>query len=443
MNPDRSLPVRARLPGLLAGLALVLAACSSAAPSGGSANQASAPGVTATTVTVGSHQPLTGPAAPGYSEIAPASEAMFKYINSQGGVNGRTIDYVYRDDMYDPSQTVNVVKQLVLEDRVFAVFNGLGTPTHTKVLDYLNAQRVPDLFVASGCVCWNQPQKYPYTFGFQVDYVVEGKILGAYIRDNFPDKKVGYLLQDDDFGQDGMRGLDREIPASSVVDRETYNASQLSQPGGLAPQLGNLKARGANLIVLFTIPAATASALLTAAKLNFQAQWVTSNVGSDPVTLSGLLKSFSSGQVGSQLLEGMVGAYYLPSYGIPNPDPWIQLFKKVHDQYISNLPFDGNVAFGMAAAYAFAQALKAAGRNPTRQSIVQAVEAGGFRGPGLVPFSYSRTNHQGYSGEQVFVVKSGVATYVGNPKVTDDGAGAIRDYTTPPPSPGDGGILEP
>lgn len=434
--------VRARAPSLLA-LALLLAACSSAGTSGGTVNTASAPGVTATTVTIGSHMPLTGPAAPGYSEIAPASDAMFKYINSQGGINGRQIDYIYRDDMYDPTQTVNVVKQLVLEDKVFAVFNGLGTPTHTKVLDYLNAQRVPDLFVASGSVSWNQPKKYPYTFGFQVDYVVEGKILGAYIRDHFAGAKVGYLLQDDDFGQDGMKGLDKEIPAGSVVDRETYNASQLSQPGGLSPQIGNLKAKGANLVVLFTIPAATASALLTAAKLNYPVQWVTSNVGSDPVTLAGLLKAYSAGQAGSQLLEGMVGGYYLSSYGVPNLDPWMQLFKKIHDQYISNLPFDGNVTFGMAAAYTFAQALKAAGQNPTRQGLVQAVEKGGFTGPGLVPFSYSTTNHQGYSGEQVFIVRSGVAIYVGSPQVTDDGNGAIKDYTTPPPSPSDGGIVKP
>src|SRR5262249_32139896 len=123
-------------------LALLASACGTGSKGGGGGTAANTPGVTSDTVTIGSHQPLTGPAAPGYSEIAPAANAMFSYINDNGGINGRKIKYIYKDDTYDPTKTVNVVKELVLQDQVFAIFNGLGTPTHSAVTDYLNAQKV-------------------------------------------------------------------------------------------------------------------------------------------------------------------------------------------------------------------------------------------------------------------------------------------------------------
>src|SRR5262249_48776261 len=157
-----------------------LAACSSNSKSGGksSALTASAPGITAKTITIGSHQPLTGPAAPGYSEIAPASNAYFQYVNAHGGVDGRKIMYKYLDDSYNPNTTVSVVHQLIQQDSVYAIFNGLGTPTHLNVVQFINASKVPDVFVASGCTCWNNTAQYPQTFGWQLDYVREGKILG-------------------------------------------------------------------------------------------------------------------------------------------------------------------------------------------------------------------------------------------------------------------------
>ena len=433
-----------RLGSLLAVAALAVTACGTGGGGGGGGgeggNSASAPGVTANSVLIGSTQPLTGPAAPGYSEIAPASDAMFKYINSQGGMNGRTIQYKYIDDTYNPTKTVDLTKQLVLEDKVYAVFDALGTPTHTKVLDYLNSSRVPDLFVASGCRCWDDPKKYPYTFGWQPDYVVTGKILGKYIKDNFQGKKVGYLYQNDDFGQDGVQGLDKEIPASMVVDKQPYETSQLSQPGGLSPQLNTLKAKGAQVIAMYTIPGASASAIATAARLSYQAQFVVSDVGSDPVTVGNLLKSVG----GTQAMEGLVTDAYLPSYGGQPNDPWVVLFKKIHDQYIPNLPFDGNVEFGMAVAYTFAQALKAAGKNPTRQSLVQAVENNGasWQGPWLVPFRFSKNSHAGFTGGQIAIIKNGVAVLQGSPQTTDDGGGAIKDYTSKPQAPSAGGIIK-
>src|SRR3984957_45659 len=202
--------------------AITVAPCSSsgssspgaAAGSSTAALTASAPGITATTITIGSHQPLTGPAAPGYSEIAPASNAYFDYVNAHGGVFGRTIVYRFLDDGYNPTNTASVVRQLVLQDNSYAIFNGLGTPTHLAAVSFLNAQKVPDIFVASGCDCWNAPSTYPETFGWQLDYISEGKILGQYIAQHFKGQKVGFFYQNDEVGQDGVKGLLDEIPAS-------------------------------------------------------------------------------------------------------------------------------------------------------------------------------------------------------------------------------------
>src|SRR5580693_1637879 len=235
---------------------LLLAACSSSGGGGSSSGAltASAPGVTAKTITIGSHQPLTGIAAPGYSEIAPASAAYFAYVNAHGGIYGRKIVYKYLDDAYNPTQTATVVRQLVLQDNVYAIFNGLGTPTHLAVLSFLNAQKVPDVFVASGCDCWNAPSTYPETFGWQLDYVSEGKILGQYVKQHFAGKKVAFFYQNDEFGLDGVKGLSYEIPASMVVSKQSYDPTNVN----IAPQVAALRASGAQVVVSFSIPAFTA-----------------------------------------------------------------------------------------------------------------------------------------------------------------------------------------
>jgi ABC-type branched-subunit amino acid transport system substrate-binding protein len=408
---------------LLAGLtALALAAAcgGSSGDGGGGDSKASETGITATTVTIGAHYPLTGPAAPGYSEIGPAAEAMYKYINDNGGVNGRKIELKFKDDGYNPANTVDVVKQLVLQDKVFGIVGGLGTPTHSKVTGFLNTSRVPDLFVASGAQLWDDPDKLPYTTGWQPDYFIEGKILGKYVKDNFAGKKIGYLYQNDDFGKDGIAGLDTQIESASVVDKQPYETSQLSQPTGIAPQLSTLKAKGAEVVITFTIPAATAVALLTNAKIGYKPQMVVGNVGSDPTTLTGLLGTFSKGAVGAQLLNGIVTDNYMPLTS-DTADPWITLFKKVHDKYIPGLPFDGNVEYGMAQAVTFAQVLEGAGKNPTRQSLMDSLEKGGLKGPGLTPFRFSKDSHAGYTGVRIVLLDGkGGATFKGDAMVTTD-----------------------
>lgn len=417
----------------LAAVAVTAAACGGGAGSGATstatgaaASSASVPGVTADSILIGGHTPLTGPAAPGYDEIAPSAKAFFDYVNAHGGVYGRKIHYTYLDDGYNPATTSTVVKQLVLQDHVFAIFNGLGTPTHSAVVDYLNQNKVPDIFVASGCSCWNEPKTRPWTFGWQPDYILEGKILGQYIEQHYKGKKVGYLLQSDDFGTDGGKGLDMYVPKSQVVSRQTY----VSGTQTLTAQMEALKAAGVQVLASFSVPIYTAIAELTGAQIGFTPQYVVSNVGSDAPTLAGLITAVGKGKAPTSLINGMVSDTYLPALN-DTSNSWVTLFRKIQsgDPAIAKFPYDGNVEYGMAAAYTFVQALQAAGKNLTRAGLVHAIENSHFSGPGLVPFRFSPTVHAGYSGVQVTQIQNGVAVPQGKVLVTGDGSSPITPYT--------------
>jgi ABC-type branched-subunit amino acid transport system substrate-binding protein len=415
-------------------LATAVAACgggggSSSNNSGGSQN---VPGVTDTEIIVGSHQPLTGPAAPGYSKIAPATKAYFDYVNAHGGVNGRKITYKYVDDGYNPSNTQQVVRQLVLQDKVFAILNGLGTPTHSGVLDFLKSNRVPDLFVASGALAWNQPTKFPYTFGYQPNYTVESKVLAQYVKQTYPNQKVCFLGQNDDFGRDGLSGVEKVLGATGLAAKDTYVPTNVN----VGPQIGKFKAAGCTVVMLDTVPGFTALVLGTAAKLAFKPNWVVSSVGADYRTLAGRL-----GAAGKPLLEGLVGAGYLPSVD-DESNPWTQLFKKINSD-AKGPEYDGNVAYGFSVGYLFVQALQKAGKNLTRQGIVDAIEAGGFKGPGIVPLLYSKTNHSGYGGVQLGKVTNGKQLPFGAIYTTDDSDGAITEYKEAPAMPTADGIPAP
>jgi len=430
----------------LAAAAMLISACGSSSSSSGgggssgSALTASAPGITSSTITIGSHQPLTGIAAPGYDEIAPSSNAYFQYVNAHGGIYGRKIVYKYLNDQYNPSMTSTVVRQLVLKDNVFAIFNGLGTPTHLAVAPFLNSEKVPDVFVASGCECWDAPSTWPYTFGWQLDYVREGKILGQYIKQHFAGKKVGYFYQNDEFGQDGVKGLNDEIPAKQVVAKAAYDATNTA----IGPLVAKLKAAGAQVVVSFSVPAFTALLKLNALGLSYNPQLVVSDVGSDAITLAGLLQSFAKQSHktvnGNQLTQGIITDGYLPALG-DTSSTWNQLFTKIHTQYLSKLPFDGNVEYGMAVGYAFVQAMLKAGRNPTRQDLVNAINGGLGQGPLVAPYAYSATNHNGVTGAYMGIIENGVLKPQGSVLVTDTTAGgAITADTAPQPAAPTSGI---
>jgi ABC-type branched-subunit amino acid transport system substrate-binding protein len=389
---------------------VALAGCSTPAATGDPAE--AAPGVSDDTVTIGAHTPLTGPAAAGYSSISAAATAYFDYLNEQGGVHGRSIEYLVKDDGYNPATTQTVVRELVQEDEIFAIVNGLGTPTHTAVLDYLNQNEVPDLFVASGSTSWNQPEKYPYTFGFNADYVVEGAALAQYAADEYPGKKVCLLGQDDDFGDEMIEGAQLALGDDGLTAVERYSVSNQD----VAAQVGALKAAGCEINILGTINGFTALALGTAAQLGWFPMWFSSSSGADYPTLIGYLGE----DVGPKLLQGFVGANYLPSLG--GDSDWVALFEQVNEEYNEGAPFDGNTIYGMSVAYLFAEALEAAGENPTRASLIEAVESGDLAGNGILPLSFSEDSHAAYLGVGITAVDQGVQAYVGATYAVEGGS---------------------
>ena len=433
-----------------AGAALAILLAASGVVVGNAVAGASTTGVTKTQITIGATVPLTGPAAPGYSEIAPAMNALFKWVNAHGGVYGRKIKYIYLNDKYDPTTTATLTRKLVLTDHIFADVGSLGTPTNLAVQKYLNTEKVPHLFIESGCNCWSTP-KYPTTTGWEPPYTVTGKILGYYVKSHFKGKKIGELFQDTEFGQDVMKGFNMEVPKSAVVAKETYDVTTLS--GALSTQMSALKAAGAQVVVLATIPAATALAILPAFSIGFTPQYVVDNVGADAPTVGPLLSSFTTAATHTKkiaaaatgLLNGMITNLYQPPEGTAS-NPWVQVEKKILEKYTPSLwakhGLDGNTEYGIALAYTFVQALQAAGRNLTRTSLMKALDtkAKSFKTPGFVPLRYSKKVHYGYEGGEVvqFTTKAGTFTTPAgtwpNAKVlspvyvTTTGHGPVRAY---------------
>jgi branched-chain amino acid transport system substrate-binding protein len=435
----RSHHVLASVAGITA-LGLAAAACSSSSST--TPTTPTVPGVTATKITIGSHQPLTGIAAYPYAEIAPAANAYFQYVNAHGGVFGRKINYIYLDDGYNPAKTVGVVNKLVLQDGVFAIFNGLGTPTHLAVVKSLNQQKIPDVFVATGCSCFQNGSVYPWTFGWQLNYVREGKILGTYIKSHFKGKKIGYFYQGDDFGLNGVKGLDDVIPKSQVVARVPYNVAAANPAQEVGAAVAKLQKAGAQVVVSFSVPAFTALLRLSELTLKFNPTNVVSDVGSDPTTLANLLNSFAKkkGSFGSSLTQGIITDYYLPSLG-NMANPWVKLAENVLHTYAPKLPLDGNSYYGVAVAYTFVQALVQAGKNLTRQGLINAIQSGNFpQGFSVAPYLYTATAHDGMTGAYMGIIKGSALSPLSGVLTTDTTptgpVTAVNSSQPPPPANG-------
>ena len=445
MKVYRARPV-ARAVVALAGASLLVTACGAGGSNnedgggeGGSAAEVEGDttGITDTTIKLGTHKPLTGPVAPGYSEISTGQQAYFDYVNANGGVCEREIEYVVRDDAYNPTNTTNVVNQLVLQDQVFAVYQGLGTPTHSAVLDFLNDEKVPDLFVSSGSKLWDQPEEYPYTFGWQPNYTVEGKVIGQYIKENFPDAKVGLFLQGDELGSDGAEGV-KQLIEDQIVAEVEYTPGNTD----VGPQISELKSKGADFVVGFNVPAWTALSHLTAQRLNFKPQWFHTNVGSDAALIGGLLARVAPGTDPKAALEGTLTTTYFPTVDQPD-NAWVKLWQKVWDEH-----GDGELTnfrvYGMSNAWVMVQALMASCDNLNREAIVAAIEEKGsdWKGPWLAPLEYTEESHRGISGLQVTQIKGGVLEPIGEVLTTDGEDGPIEEYTEAPSEPTENGMPE-
>jgi len=284
-----------RLLGVLLALALVGAvACndgdkdgatktpSDKTPAATTAPGGEVPGVTETEVKLGTHTSLTGPIA-AYNVIPRFTLGYFNYINdTKGGVNGRKITYIEKDDAYSPAQAVDLTRQLVEQEKIFALFNALGTPNHLQVIDYLQENGVPDMFVATGATEWvKDPATRPLVFGSNPNYQGEGVVIGKYLADNFAGKKVGVIYQNDDFGLDGLAGLKLGIGDMELVGSEPY---EVTDPD-LNSQVDRLKSAGADVVAFWATPLMQGGAIKHArADLNWDASFFISAVSMNELT---------------------------------------------------------------------------------------------------------------------------------------------------------------
>ncbi len=325
---------------------------------------ATVPGVTDDEVVLGTHASLTGPAAV-YAQIPKAIEAYFNYVNeTKGGVNGRKIKFLIEDDSYSPPKTVDLVRKLVEQDQIFALINGFGTPTHLQVVDYLQENGVPDLFMGTGATEWvKDPEARPMVFGSIPNYVAEGVILGQYIAETYPGQKLGLMRQNDDFGLDGMDGIRRGVgDALEIVGEESHEAVDLD----LSSQVDRLQAAGADVIAIWATPQHFASAIKHArSNLNWDVPFVLSIVSANELTV--LLS-------GGQVIEGTVSLAYLSSAFEPG-DPGVAEHHKLMQDYMGVENGNTLTLYGQYIGELVVEALERAGRDLTREGLVEAVES--------------------------------------------------------------------
>jgi branched-chain amino acid transport system substrate-binding protein len=343
----------------VAAFLVALAAC------GGSGQPAAQTdvGVTATEILLGNTNALSGTAA-AYGTISSASKAYFDYINNQGGVNGRKITYKTLDDGYDPSKTVPLTKQLVEQDKVFAMFNGLGTQTQTSVRDYLNGQKVPQLFVATGATTWGADySKNTWTLGWQPPYQAESQIYAAEVK-NHPSAKVGVLYQNDDYGQDYLKGLTDGLgsSASMIVDKQSYDVTATA----ITSQLATLKGKGVDTLFLFTTPAFTIKALVTVTKLGGWEPVIYLNSVSNPLLYMRIAKQNGAA------LKNLTSVGYTKDPTDPQwaNDAGVKQYKEIIALCSTCKPEDGFNIYGVAVAFTMVDVLKQAGSNMTRKNVM-------------------------------------------------------------------------
>ena len=353
--------------------------------------QAAEVGVTSTEIKLGITLPMTGSASPGYNKIPGAMKAYFDYVNSNGGINGRKITLKVEDDQYVPTQAVAKTNKLILQDKVMALISPLGTANNKAVAAAVNPARrgVPVLFVNTGFSGFADTKKYPTTYTILPSYVMEAKIMAEYIKDNFAGKSIGLVYQDDDFGSDALAGFKSAgIKFATTVGYASGSQSATTAAGWVT----KLKAANCDVVILFGVSSATAAGLGTAAALKYAPQWILGSVGGDATTIK------ASG-VPAGVLYNAVGASFLPAT-TDTSDEYVSLFQSIYAKAVPGSAFDNNVLVGMNSAFVTVQALKAAGTNPTRKSLLAAIDSKGstFASAALIPLNYSKTSHVGYNG---------------------------------------------
>ena len=336
------------------------------------------PGVTSSEILIGTTQPLSGSAS-AYASISKGEQAYFGWLNDKGGVNGRKINYKVYDDAYDPSKSIQFVRQLVTQDQVFAVFNELGTPVNIATRPYLNEQKVPDLFVATGSSHWGAEYKqYPYTIGYQPDYISESKIYAKDIKSNHAGAKIGILYQNDDYGKDYVNGLKQGLgpqASSMIIDEETYEANAAD----VNSQVASIKNKGADLFFIVCTPRFAAQAIAQAAKLSWKPAIYLNNVANQVPTIMNAIKASTP-----TAADGIISSVYLKDpvdkakWG---NDAGMKQYMDIMAKYCAGCDVnDANHLYGMSVAWAFEQVLRKAGKDGvSRENIMKLVRSMNYK----------------------------------------------------------------
>ena len=388
--------------------------------------QASEVGVSSTEIKLGMTLPLTGTASLGYNKIPGAAKAYFDYLNANGGINGRKVTLVVKDDRYVPTEAVAKTNELILKDKVMALLAPLGTANVKAVASSVNPGRrgIPVLFVNTGFSGFADKKKYPTTYTVLPSYVMEAKIMGQYINENFAGKKIGLLYQDDDFGTDALAGF--KTAGTKFAVTVPY-ASGSQSATAAAGWITRFRAAEADVVILFGVSSATSAMLGTAAQLRYAPQWMLGSVGGDATTIR------ATG-VPAAVLNGAIGFSPVPAT-TDMKDEYVKFFSDIYAKAVPGSPFDLNVLLGMNTAFMTAQALKAAGTSPTRKSLINAINTRGatFANSALVPAAYSRTSQVGLTGYWVgkYSVTGDLAPVGGSyvTYTTDSGSGAVVKST--------------
>ncbi|SVA85954.1 uncharacterized protein METZ01_LOCUS138808 [marine metagenome] len=280
-------------------------------------------GVTDTSIKIGNTNPYSGPASV-YSSIGKTIVAYFKAVNADGGINGRTIDLISLDDSYSPPRTVEQVRKLVEQEKVAFLFQTLGTPTNSAIHRYVNAKKVPHLFVATGASKWGQPEKYPWTIGYQPTYDVEGEIYANYALANVKNPKIALLFQNDDYGKDYRDGFLQGLGDRAdelVVKMLPYEVTDPT----IDSQILELAASGANVFFNITIPKFAAQAIKKACEIDWKPLHLLNNVSSSvKSTLVPAGLECSKGLITAQFMKDPTDPQWADSAGFKEWSAWME-----------------------------------------------------------------------------------------------------------------------
>ncbi len=337
------------------------------------------PGVSHTEIKLGNTMAYSGSAS-SYGAIGKSDAAYFAMINDQGGVNGRKINFISRDDSNSPPKTVEMARQLVEQNQVLLLFNTLGTAPNTAIRGYLNDNKVPQLFVATGADKWNDPNHYPWTMGWQPSYRIEARIYGRYILNNLPDAKIAVLYQNDDFGKDYLVGLREGLGDKAdkmIVATQSYEITDATTDS----QIVSLQGSGANVLLTAAIPKYAAQTIRKIYDIGWKPTHFLSNVS---VSVKAVMQP-----AGPEKAVDIISAYFLkdptdPQWqDTPEYKDWLAWMKKFNS---SASVTDVLNVYGYSEAQTMVAVLKASGENLTRENVMkQAASIHNLTLPMLLP----------------------------------------------------------